>query len=113
MRLEGGRIFRAAVRGMEGTLREAITETGMDIEKVSLFLFHQANLRILRKMAQDLSIPPEKIPLTIERYGNTSSASLPITLDETVRSGRVRHGDLLYLGTFGGGLTWGGMLIRW
>jgi 3-oxoacyl-[acyl-carrier-protein] synthase-3 len=98
---------------MEQTLEEALTDTGIGMDKISLFFFHQANLRILRKVARDLSIPPDKVPLTIERYGNTSSASLPITLDEAVRAGRVRHGDLLYLGTFGGGLTWGGMLIRW
>jgi len=113
MILQGGRVFRAAVREMTRTFQLALEETGFTAEEFTHFFFHQANLRILRKVAGELALPSGKIPVTLDRYGNTSSASIPITWDETVREGKVHPGDLLYLGTFGGGLTWGGMVIRW
>jgi 3-oxoacyl-[acyl-carrier-protein] synthase-3 len=113
MRLDGGRIFRAAVREMSRNLREGLEATGLSIPQISHFFFHQANLRILKKIAAEFLIPWDKIPMTLESYGNTSSASIPITLDESVRSGKIQRGDLLYLGTFGGGLTGGGMILRW
>jgi 3-oxoacyl-[acyl-carrier-protein] synthase-3 len=80
---------------------------------VSLFLFHQANLRINEAVAQRLGIPAERVPSNLERYGNCSAASIPMLLDECVRAQRVRAGDLVALAGFGSGFTWGAALLRW
>ena len=76
------------------------------------FVLHQANLRIIRSAAKRLKAPEEKFFINMERYGNTSAASVPIALDEGIRSGRIKKGDLIVLSGFGGGLTWGSMLVQ-
>ncbi len=85
----------------------------MTPEEVGRVVFHQANGRLLEAIRQRLAIPQDKICSVIERYGNASSASLPIALDHAIREGAVRRGDLLLLGAFGGGLTWAAGLVRW
>ncbi len=113
IRLKGGPLFRIAVRRLAGAVQELMKEHGVGIQEVRRFVFHQANGRLLAAIRQRLDIPPEKMSSVIERYGNASSASLPIALDHAVREEAVARGDLLLLGAFGGGLTWATALVRW
>jgi 3-oxoacyl-[acyl-carrier-protein] synthase-3 len=83
------------------------------VEDLDLYVPHQANVRILKAVAERLGLPPEKVMLNLDRYGNTSAASIPIALDEAVRQGRIKEGGLVMLGAFGAGLTWASALIRW
>ena len=86
---------------------------GVDLSEVKWFVPHQANLRIIEAVGEKLNIDPARVVLNIERYGNTSAASIPIALDECVREGRVREGNLVLLTAFGSGLVWGSVLLRW
>ena len=88
-------------------------ETGTDREAVQHYLLHQANIRILEAASRRLKVPMDKIPVNIERYGNTSAASIPILLDEMHRDGRLKRGDTLVMAGFGAGLTWGAALMTW
>ena len=90
-----------------------IYELLVKLGDVDHFLFHQANLRINEAVAAALEIPAEKCPNNIERYGNCSAASIPMLLDENVRSGRIRRGDLVAMASFGSGFSWTGALLRW
>jgi 3-oxoacyl-[acyl-carrier-protein] synthase-3 len=92
---------------------EAASFNHVDLSEVKWIIPHQANLRMLQQVAKRLSVPMEKIYLTIEKYANISSATVPIALDEAVRTGSIQKGDLIILTAFGGGLTWGSSLIRW
>ena len=83
------------------------------VEDLDLYVPHQANVRILKAVAERLGLPPEKVMLNLDRYGNTSAASIPIALDEAIRQGRIKEGSLVMLGAFGAGLTWASALIRW
>ena len=111
--MDGRFVFKHAVARMPEVLGEALGHNGVGLSEVSLFLFHQANLRINEAVAQRLGIPAERTASNIERYGNCSAASIPMLLDECVRSGRVRSGDLLAFAGFGSGFTWGSALLRW
>jgi 3-oxoacyl-[acyl-carrier-protein] synthase-3 len=109
----GNEVFKLAVRAMEDAAITALKTVGRDIQDVDLFIPHQANLRIITAVGQRLGIPEKKVVVNIDRYGNTSAASIPLALDEAVRDRRVSPGDLLLLCAFGGGLTWGSAVIRW
>jgi 3-oxoacyl-[acyl-carrier-protein] synthase-3 len=98
---------------MPEVLRTALDDAGVKQDDVSLFLFHQANLRINEYVAQSMGIAPERCPSNIERYGNCSAASIPMLLDENVRAGRIRRGDLVAMATFGSGFSWSSALVRW
>lgn len=111
--MNGNEVFKVAVRGMEQILREAMRRANVDQDGIDLLVPHQANLRIIDAMAKRLEMPAEKVVVNINRYGNTSSASIPLGLDEAVRSGRIRRGDTIAMVTFGGGLTWGAAVMRW
>ncbi len=111
--LSGNEVFRIAVRAMEDACITALKHNGLEVSDVDLVVPHQANARIIQALAYRLSLPPEKVMMNIARYGNTSAASVPLALDEAVREGRVREGDLVLLTAFGGGLTWGSAAIRW
>ena len=104
---------RVAVKRFAEAAEEAASFNGVHISDVKWIIPHQANSRILQQMAKRLDVPFEKVYLTIERYGNISSATIPIALDEAVRNGSIKKGDLVILNGFGGGLTWGSSLIRW
>jgi 3-oxoacyl-[acyl-carrier-protein] synthase-3 len=104
---------RVAVRRFAEAAEEAASFNSIPLEDVKLIIPHQANLRILQQMAKRLDVPMEKVYLTIEKYGNISSATVPIALDEAVRSGSIQKGDHVILTAFGGGLTWGSSLIHW
>lgn len=111
--MNGNEIFKVAVRGMEQILREAMRRAGVDQNGIDLLVPRQANLRIIDAMARRLEMPPDKVVINIDRYGNTSSASIPIGLDEAVRSGPFTAATTIAMVTFGGGLTWGAAVMRW
>lgn len=113
IKMKGNETFKVAVRTLEDIARETLAANHVSIDDLDLYVPHQANVRILKAVAERLGLPPEKIMLNLERYGNTSAASIPIALDEAVRSGRIRERSLVMLGAFGAGLTWASALIRW
>jgi len=104
---------RVAVKRFAEAAEEAASFNGVDLSEVKWIIPHQANSRILQQMAKRLNVPFEKVYLTIEKFGNISSATIPIALDQAVRNGSIQKGDLIILTGFGGGLTWGSSLIRW
>jgi 3-oxoacyl-[acyl-carrier-protein] synthase-3 len=104
---------RIAVKYFAEAAEEAVFHNGYTFDDVRVIIPHQANLRILQQMAKRLRVPMEKVYLTIEKYGNISSSTVPIALDEAVRDGTIHKGDLVVLTAFGGGLTWASALIRW
>jgi 3-oxoacyl-[acyl-carrier-protein] synthase-3 len=112
-RMHGRYVFKHAVTRMPEVLRETLDAASLKLEDVDHFLFHQANLRINEAVAQQLGIPPEKVPHNIDRYGNCSAASIPMLLDEGVREERIRRGDLVSLTSFGAGFSWTSALVRW
>lgn len=111
--IEANASFRVAVRRFIDSIKEAARHNGIDIGDIDWFIPHQANLRMFQSISKTLKIPMERFYLTLSRYGNISSASCAIALDEAVRDGSVREGHLVCMPVFGGGLTWGSALIRW
>ena len=111
--MKGNETFKVAVKAMADVSRSCSTEQGFTHEQVSLFIPHQANLRIIDAVGDQLKIDPAKVYKNIDRYGNTSAASIPIALDECVRDGKINDGDLVLLTAFGAGLAWGSALLRW
>ncbi len=112
-KMKGNELFKVAVRSMTDISREVLEEAGQRAEDVKLFIPHQANQRITDSVASKLDVDASRIYSNISMHGNTSSASIPIALDECVEARRVREGDLVLLASFGGGVTWGGVLMRW
>jgi 3-oxoacyl-[acyl-carrier-protein] synthase III len=113
LRMNGAPLFRVAIRRIEEAVHDIVKEFGARLEDVRHIILHQANGRILSHVADRLGVPQDRVSSVIERFGNTSSASLPIALDAAVREGKIGPGDLVLLGAFGGGLTWGAGLMRW
>lgn len=111
--MDGPLVFEQAVTSMSLAAEEVLVSQNISAEEIDHVVPHQANLRIIEKIAKNLEVPMEKVCLTIEKYGNTSAASIPITLDESVRSGRIREGDLVLMMSFGSGFSWGASLVRW
>jgi 3-oxoacyl-[acyl-carrier-protein] synthase III len=113
IKMKGNETFKVAVKAMADVSTELLTEQGFTQEQVSLFIPHQANARIIDAVGERLKIDPAKVCKNVDRYGNTSAASIPIALDECVREGRVHDGDMVLLTAFGAGLVWGSVLLRW
>jgi 3-oxoacyl-[acyl-carrier-protein] synthase-3 len=113
IRMKGPELFKIAVKSMEEVSRKVAERAAVALEDVALIVPHQANLRIINAVAQRLGLGPEKVFTNVDRYGNTSAASVPIALDEALAAGRIHDGDLVMLNACGGGLTWGANLIRW
>jgi 3-oxoacyl-[acyl-carrier-protein] synthase-3 len=113
IRMQGTALYRVAIRRIEQAVQDLLKEFGVGIGEITQVVLHQANGRILQQVADRLGIPQNKLTSVIERYGNTSSASLPIALDTAVRGGAIASGDLVLLGSFGGGVTWATGLVRW
>jgi 3-oxoacyl-[acyl-carrier-protein] synthase-3 len=109
----GNEVFKLAVRAMEDAALTALKQHGLEVSDIDHLISHQANLRIISALGQRLGVPNEKVIANLQRVGNTSAASIPMALDEAVRDGRVKPGDLVLLCAFGGGLTWASSLIRW
>jgi len=113
IKMKGHETFKVAVRNLEEIARETLAANHLHVEDLDLYIPHQANLRILTAVMERLGLPAEKVMLNLDRYGNTSAASIPIALDEAVRAGRIKDGSLVMLGAFGAGLTWASAMIRW
>jgi 3-oxoacyl-[acyl-carrier-protein] synthase-3 len=113
IQMEGRQVFRFASRIMPEVAREALERAGLSVQDVTLFVPHQANDRILQAAAKGLGVPEERLFANLNRYGNTSSASIPIALCEAIQQGLIRHGDVVVCVGFGAGLTWGATAIRW
>ena len=111
--IEAAASVKVAVRRFVESCHEAVEANGVAIEDVALFIPHQANLRMLQGVAKRLEVPMERLYITIEKYGNISSASAAIALNEAVRDKTIKPGDLVVLTAFGGGLTWGSALVKW
>ena len=113
IKMRGNELFKVAVRSLEEVSRRVLSQANVCAEQVDLFIPHQANQRITDAVRQRLGFPTEKVYSNISHVGNTSSASIPICLDECVRSGRIKKGDLILMSAFGAGVTWGAVLMRW
>ncbi len=111
--MNGREIFKHAVREMCDSATRVVKEAGLSLRDISLVIPHQANVRIIEAVAKRLELPADRVVINLDRYGNTSSASVPIALYEAVQQGRVKDGDYLLITAFGGGLTWGSSVIRW
>ncbi|MDE3112484.1 MAG: ketoacyl-ACP synthase III [Chloroflexota bacterium] len=113
IRMQGGEVFKLAVKSMCDAAEEALAEAGVTTEDIDILIPHQANVRIIDAVARRLHFPPEKVFVNIQRYGNTSAASIPIAIAEAADQGRLKKGDRVLLVAFGGGFTWGASVMEW
>lgn len=113
VKMKGNETFKFAVRTLEDLVIKILEENNLAPSQLSLLIPHQANLRIIQATADRLGLPMEKVLINIDKYGNTSAASIPIALDEAIMSGRINDGDYILLEAFGGGITWASALIKW
>jgi 3-oxoacyl-[acyl-carrier-protein] synthase-3 len=110
--MNGKEVFKIAVRSMEEISRQALEEAGVAIDQVSLVIPHQANRRIIVALAERLGVPMDKVVVNVEKYGNTSAASIPVALDEAKHQGRIKPGDILLFNAFGSGFAWGAAVVK-
>ncbi len=113
LKMDGPNVFKWAVRVVDESIELVLKKAGLKAEDVGLFVLHQANRRIVDSAMHKLGVPSEKVMLNIDRYGNTSAASIPICIEEASRAGRIKQGDVVLMCGFGAGLTWGTALFRW
>ncbi|MFU8795201.1 MAG: beta-ketoacyl-ACP synthase 3, partial [Dethiobacteria bacterium] len=113
IKMNGNEIFKFAVRVVEDTLEEMLRKEKLKPSDLDFLILHQANLRIIEHIRKRLKLPREKVPVNIDRLGNTSSATIPIAIHEELTAGRLHKGDLVAMVAFGAGLTWGGLLMKW
>lgn len=113
LQMDGRSVFKWAVRAVTESIDLVLRKSGMGVHDVSLYVLHQANIRIINYAMEQLGVPAEKVFNNLQEYGNTSGGSIPIALDEAYRQGRIHRGDVLVVSGFGAGLTWGTMLLRW
>ena len=111
--MTGNEVFKHAVKALDSVVDEALEANGLDKHQLDWLVPHQANLRIIEATAKRLDMPMDRVIVTVDRHGNTSSGSVPLALDEAVRSGKVQRGQLVLLEAFGGGFTWGSALLRY
>ncbi len=112
LKMKGREVYKFAVTRMQEVIVDTLAHAGISARDVALIVPHQSNLRIIESAAEKLGVPMDRIAINIDRYGNTSAASVPLALDESVRNGRVKGGDWVLLAGFGAGLTWGSALVR-
>jgi 3-oxoacyl-[acyl-carrier-protein] synthase-3 len=110
--MNGKEVFKIAVRSMEEISRQALAEADVPVSQVSLVIPHQANRRIIVALAERLGIPMDRVMVNLDKYGNTSAASIPVALDEAKRQGRIKSGDIVLLNAFGAGFAWGAAVIK-
>ncbi len=110
---DGREIFKQAVKGMGEAIKQVLADTGLSVDDIDLFIPHQANLRIIESLARRFSLDMSRLVVNIGRYGNTSAASIPIALTESLEAGRIQPGSRLMLAAFGAGLTRAAGLVRW
>ncbi|EED87386.1 3-oxoacyl-synthase [Thalassiosira pseudonana CCMP1335] len=113
MTMNGRKVYSFATREVPAVLEEAMEQAGITVDQVDHLLLHQANIRIMEVVAERLGMPMEKVITNLYKYGNTSAASIPLALDEAVRSGRVKKGDVIACAGFGAGLSWGAAILKW
>lgn len=113
VKMAGSEVFKAAVRSMAEAADQALMRAGMTGQDIDLLVPHQANIRIIEATAKYAKIPMEKVFVNVDRYGNMSSATVPIALDEAVEQGRIKKGDAILMVAFGAGFTWGASVLRW
>ena len=113
IKMNGNEIYKFAVRVVEETLEELLGEADLRAEDLDYLFLHQANLRIIEHIRRRLKLPPEKVPVNIDRFGNMSSATIPVAIHEEIVAGHLKEGDLLAMVAFGAGLTWGGITMKW
>ena len=111
--MRGPDTFREAVSRLEAVTREALDASGLALDEVDLFVYHQANSRIIRAVGGRLGLDPSRVVDYVDRFANSSTATLPIALSVAAQEGRLRGGDKVLLAAFGGGFTWGSVLLRW
>ena len=111
--MTGNEVFKHAVKALDSVVDEALTANGLDRHQLDWLVPHQANLRIIEATAKRLDMPMERVVVTVDKHGNTSSGSVPLALDQAVRDGRIQRGQLVLLEAFGGGFTWGSALLRY
>ncbi|UCF63709.1 MAG: ketoacyl-ACP synthase III [bacterium] len=110
---DGRTVFKFAVTGMADVTEQIVKKHNIKSEEIKLFIPHQANLRIIDAAAQRVKLPPEKVLINIDKYGNTTAATIPLGLSEAYNDGRIQKGDYIIFAAFGAGFTWGSMLVRW
>ena len=113
MQMDGQAVFKFAVRQVPGVIREVLDKNGLRLEEIDWIILHQANRRIVEAVSRHLQQPLEKFPMNMQEYGNTSSASIPILLDEMNRDQKLQKGQKIILAGFGAGLTWGASILEW
>ncbi len=113
IKMAGREVFKAAVLAMAESCDEALKRAGLTSDQIDLMIPHQANIRIIEATAKHAGMPMEKVMVNVDRYGNTSSASIPLAIDQAVKEGRIVPGSLLLLVAFGAGFTWGSVVVRW
>ncbi len=113
LKMDGGKIYKLAVDVMVMAVKNVLTQEGLEEKDIDILIPHQANIRILKKVAMKLNLPLNKVMINIDKYGNTSSASIPIALSESVMNKKIKKGDIVVMVAFGAGLTWGASVIRW
>jgi 3-oxoacyl-[acyl-carrier-protein] synthase III len=111
--MNGKEVYKFATREVPEVLTECLEAAGMTVDQVDWLLLHQANIRIMESVAKRLDIPMEKVITNLNEYGNTSAASIPLALDEAVRAGKVKPGDVIACAGFGAGLSWGAAIFKW
>lgn len=113
IQMQGNEVFKMAVRTLEHMVEETLAANGMDQREIDWLVPHQANIRIIAATAKKLNLPMERVVVTIDSHGNTAAASVPLALDIAVRDGRIKPGNTLFLEAFGGGFTWGSVLLKY
>jgi 3-oxoacyl-[acyl-carrier-protein] synthase-3 len=113
VKMAGNNVFKHAVRCMTDAAKNVLKKAGLTNKDVKWLIPHQANMRIIQAISDRVEIPIEKIVVNLDRYGNTTAATVPVALDEAVRDGRIQRGDILLLVVFGGGFTWGAMVLEY
>lgn len=113
VKMNGREVFKWAVKALQSSVKEVLKKADLSLSEIDYFLFHQANKRIIEAVAKQLEIPQEKVPVTLDHYGNVSAASIPITLNFLFENGQLKKGNLILMAGFGGGFTWGSNVVRW
>jgi len=113
LKMDGREVYKFATKSMVETVMKVLSKIGLSTRNIDLLIPHQANIRILECVAEKLGLPMEKVFVNVDRYGNTSAASIPIALSEALKQGRVKKNDIVILVSFGSGLTWGATIIKW
>ena len=113
IKMEGNEVFKLATRAMIDASLQTLERAGIPSKEVDLLIPHQANIRIIEATAKRLHLSMDKVYINLDRYGNTSAASIPLALDEAIKVGKVKQGSLVLMVAFGAGFTWAGVLVRW